>query len=353
MFSPTLSRIRSKAPTCSAKGQTTYTATFTTSAFKTQTKTVSNIPATGHSWGAVTYTWSSDYSKVTAKRVCTANSSHVQKETVSTTAAVTKAATCTAKGQTTYTAVFENSAFKTQTKVVTNIDALGHSYGEYKRTRMASGTTSGILTETCSRCGRKVMMVVPPTIAKAASPDGTKATFTWKAVRGAERYRITLSTCAKAEATIVGTTTDLTFTKTGLKAGTCYRFRVIAQRMIGGAWTTISSSYYGHFVTGDTNATNSITNVKSVTLAKTELNVKVGKSVTSSTYKPVLVAVKAAQRLLGTDHAEPFRYTSSDSSVATVDTDGKITGVKAGSCTIYVVAVNGVSKAIKVTVTAN
>lgn len=41
----------STQPTCTALGKTTYTATFSNSAFAKQTKTVENITALGHSWG--------------------------------------------------------------------------------------------------------------------------------------------------------------------------------------------------------------------------------------------------------------------------------------------------------------
>ena len=141
------------AATCTAKGKTTYTATFTNSAFATQTKTVENIPATGHSWGAPTYTWSSDNKTVTAKRVCANNSSHVETETANTTSQVTTAATCTTKGKTTYTATFTNSAFATQTKTVENIAALGHNWGKWEVTTPATVDQPGVETRTCSSCG--------------------------------------------------------------------------------------------------------------------------------------------------------------------------------------------------------
>ena len=117
------------AATCTVKGSTRYTASFSNSAFSTQTKTVENIPAAGHSWGSPSYTWSSDNSSVTAKRVCRLDASHVETETVRTSSTVVSAATCTAKGSTRYTASFSNSAFSTQTKTVENISALGHSWG--------------------------------------------------------------------------------------------------------------------------------------------------------------------------------------------------------------------------------
>ena len=112
-----------------------------------------NIPATGHSWGTPTYTWSSDNNSVTAKRVCANNSSHVETETANTTSQVTTAATCTAKGKTTYTATFTNSAFATQTKTVENIAALGHNWGKWEVTTPATVDQPGVETRTCSSCG--------------------------------------------------------------------------------------------------------------------------------------------------------------------------------------------------------
>ena len=58
-----------KAPTCTEKGETTYTATFNVYWAEMQTKTVV-IDATGHNWGEPVYTWSEDNTACTAKRVC-------------------------------------------------------------------------------------------------------------------------------------------------------------------------------------------------------------------------------------------------------------------------------------------
>ncbi len=118
------------AATCTTNGQTTYTAVFRNEAFATQTRTVENIPAKGHEWGTVSYTWSPDDSSVTAKRVCRHDASHVEEETVNTNAEVSAPATCTTNGQTTYTAVFTNSVFEAQAKTVDNIAATGHAWGE-------------------------------------------------------------------------------------------------------------------------------------------------------------------------------------------------------------------------------
>ncbi len=86
------------------------------------------IPALGHTWGNVEYTWAADNSTVTAKRTCTTDPSHVETETVHTTYAVTTEATCTTTGIGTYTATFINAAFTAKTQTV-EIPALGHEYG--------------------------------------------------------------------------------------------------------------------------------------------------------------------------------------------------------------------------------
>ena len=129
------------AASCTENGTTTYTAAFTNSAFGTQTKAAGDIAAIGHDWGEPSYTWSADNSNVTAKRVCKNDPTHVESENVKTTAKVTTAATCTAKGQTTYTAAFKNSAFAPQTKTAEDIPAKGHDWGEATYTWSADNSS--------------------------------------------------------------------------------------------------------------------------------------------------------------------------------------------------------------------
>ncbi|MEE3451242.1 MAG: leucine-rich repeat domain-containing protein [Acutalibacteraceae bacterium] len=94
------------------------------------TKDQTVVAAAGHDWGEVSYTWSDDNLKVTATRTCDRDSSHVDTETVNTTA-VTKDPTCVDKGETTYTATFTNTAFETQTKTIETDNATGiHTYSE-------------------------------------------------------------------------------------------------------------------------------------------------------------------------------------------------------------------------------
>ena len=171
-----------KAATCTGTGVKTYTAKFTNTAFATQTTTSSisavghksvsannavaatcttdgkesdtvcsvcgvtlatgkTITKTGHKYGTPTYTWSKDGKTCVANRVCANDSTHIETENGTITNKVKTAATCTVKGTRTYTATFKNTAFKTQTKDIQNIAALGHKYGTPTYTWSADGQT--------------------------------------------------------------------------------------------------------------------------------------------------------------------------------------------------------------------
>ena len=138
-----------KNATCDAKGEITYTATFTNPAFAKQIKS-EDIPAIGHKWGKPTYEWSADHSTLTGKVVCENDNSHVHTEKVNSTA-VTENATCEEKGKITYTAEFgENEyGFTTQTAVVENA-VLGHDWGETEYT-WNSNNSEVTAKHTCKR----------------------------------------------------------------------------------------------------------------------------------------------------------------------------------------------------------
>ena len=88
--------------------------------------------AIGHAWGEPTYVWAEDFSSVTARRVCGNDASHIEEETVQTTATVIREATCADTEQTSYTASFENPAFSVEPKTVDTAPALTHTWGEPK-----------------------------------------------------------------------------------------------------------------------------------------------------------------------------------------------------------------------------
>ena len=117
--------------TCLTRGKTTYTASFSNPAFQTQTKTAEDIPALGHAWGTVEYTWSADKKLVAATRVCSHDQRHMETETVNTISAITTQADCEEDGVRTYTASFSNAAFQTRQKTEV-IPALGHDWGDWE-----------------------------------------------------------------------------------------------------------------------------------------------------------------------------------------------------------------------------
>lgn len=91
------------------------------------TETFTSGTAIGHDWDTVSFEWSIDEKTCTATRICKNDTDHIETETVNITGEQTKASTCTEKGETTYTAVFSADWAETQTKVVADIEAIGHN----------------------------------------------------------------------------------------------------------------------------------------------------------------------------------------------------------------------------------
>ena len=172
-----------KAPTCEEKGEETYTAVFTNPAFETQTQT-REIGALGHLDGEASYKWTKTDKGYTgtATRICQNDNTHVDKEAVAAAVEVAKAATCEEKGEETYTAVFTNKAFKTQTKTV-ETDALGHLYGEvsYKWTKEDKGyscTASRVCENDKNHVEKETVTAAYKVITKATSDKAGEGLYT-------------------------------------------------------------------------------------------------------------------------------------------------------------------------------
>ncbi len=125
-----ISQVQSKNPTCTEKGETTYTATFKESWAEKQTKTIVNLDATGHKWDKPVYEWNINDKICTANRVCKNDGTHIEQENTTISQAQSKNPTCTEKGETTYTATFKESWAEKQTKIIANLDATGHKWSE-------------------------------------------------------------------------------------------------------------------------------------------------------------------------------------------------------------------------------
>ena len=146
-----------KAPTCTVNGNKEYWICencgkyFSDANGDTEIEKDSwIISAINHSWNDAVYTWSDDGSTCTATRTCKNDSTHTETSKATVTGAQTKAPTCTEKGETTYKATFEADWAMTQTKVLADIPATGHSYGEPVWSWSEDGKTCTV-TFTCEK----------------------------------------------------------------------------------------------------------------------------------------------------------------------------------------------------------
>ena len=56
------------------------------------------------------------------------------------------------------------------------------------------------------------------------------------------------------------------------------------------------------------------------------------------------------KKLLKRDHAPHYRYKSTNSAIAAVSRTGRVSAKKAGKCSIYIYAQNGVRTSVRITV---
>ena len=89
------------------------------------------------------------------------------------------------------------------------------------------------------------------------------------------------------------------------------------------------------------------TNPKKIVLSENSFTLSAGKTQTISA--KVVLKKSGAKSLIQT-HAIKLRYMSSNTDVATVSSTGEITAVSAGTCSIRVFTIDGVSKRVKVKV---
>ena len=108
-----------------------------------------DIDSDNHDYDVASYTWSDDNSQVIAEVVCKHNSDHKISESVASESSIVKQATCLEKGKTKYVATFENEIFTNQTKTIEDIEALGHSWSNWRVVKEASLTEEGLEQRTC------------------------------------------------------------------------------------------------------------------------------------------------------------------------------------------------------------
>ena len=181
---------------------------------------------------------------------------------------------------------------------------------------------------------------------------GKKITVKWSKSTAADGYMVYVQYCGKKFSKPVKTikknsTTKVNITKiNGKKINLKKQFKVFvrAYKVVNGKKVILAKSIIGHIV-GVKNA--KYTNVKSLKVTKSKLTVKVGKT---AKVKANVTLVDKNKKHIPKSHAPKFRYRTSNKKIATVDKNGKIKGIKKGTCTIYVYAINGKMKKVKVTV---
>jgi len=309
--------IKAVAATCTEAG---LTEGKKCSVCGTVTVAQNKVEALGHKYDKPVFTWTG-YTKATAKFTCANDSKHVVEKNAKITSKVTKAATTTATGIKTYTAtVTYNNKTYTSTKKET-IAKLKSAANELALDSKFSVNT------------------------------GKNITVTWGKVKEATGYDVYMAYCGKDKMAVVktasATATKATITKLNKKAidqekhVKCY---VVAFKKVGGKKVTLAKTIVAHAVG---NANKTATDAKKIKLTKTSITVAKGK-----TAKIKATTVKHNKKLPILTHTSEFRYSTSDSNIATVSKDGKVTAKKKGSCYVYVYvyAVNGCAKKVKVTV---
>ncbi len=184
------------------------------------------------------------------------------------------------------------------------------------------------------------------------SQTGKKITVKWGEVSRADGYKIYLQYCGKKFGKPVkviknAKKTTASFKKVnGKKIDLKQNFKVyvVAYKVSGGKELVLGKSITGHVV-GRKN--KECSNAKSIKVAKSKVELKVGKS---AKIKAKTILVDKSKRQLNNKHAKEFRFASDNKKVAKVSAKGKITAVGKGTCNVYVYARNGFAQKIEVTV---
>ena len=175
-----------------------------------------------------------------------------------------------------------------------------------------------------------------PTITSIESGNNGSATIIWGSVYGAKGYDVYRSENDENDYELIKYNNSLTsYTDSNLTVGTRYYYKVVSLYEGGASDFSKSENVY---ITDGGNSEHESVEVISISLDKSAVTVQKGKStVLTATVKPKNATSKKVT------------WSSSDTSVATVDSSGTVRGVKAGTATITAKA-GGKSASCKVTV---
>ena len=173
--------------------------------------------------------------------------------------------------------------------------------------------------------------------AKATPKSKTSIKLTWTKVEGANKYIVYGSPCGKGIKKIK-TVTGTSFTQKKLKKGKYYKYVIVAAN--GGNALAVSKTVHVTTKGGKRGNNTGVTAMFKKKAVK-KVSLKAGQS------KKLTAKLKAGK--LKVNLHRKIAWESDNISVATVS-GGKIKAVKAGTCTIYAYAQNGICAKVKVIV---
>lgn len=174
-------------------------------------------------------------------------------------------------------------------------------------------------------------------IAKVSASNKSQI-IRWNSVKSADGYFI-YGAKANGKYKCLRTVSKkvLRWKRTGLKKGTPYRYYVKAYKLIDGKRVSLSKSLPAYSTTKGGKYGNPV----KLRTKRSLVSVKSGKK--------IKLNVKAAGKKMN-KASKKVRYLSTNPSIAKVSKKGIVTGGRRGTCYVYCVAWNGLSKKIKVRV---
>ncbi len=341
-----------KAPTCTEKGETTYTAVFTGPGFKTQVRTIEDIDAPGHKYG----TQGDERFTCT---VCGAVDDTLKAEAE----AADKDAADTAAAK----AVTDMINALPEKKEITTADEAAIKKAREAYDSLTDDQKAKVTQETVEKLTEAEKALAEEKAEEAtAAKEKAKAEFIagvdgestdssvivkWGKVPGAKRYVIYAAYCDKNHTykykkikTVSGKVTKYEIKKLyGKKLNPKRNVKVyiVAQKKKNGKWKKIFKTPTFHIA----GAKGKFSNVQKITVKKAKFSLKKGKT---AKIKAKLVLADKSKKAV--NHVAKFRYKSTNTAVVKVTKSGKIKAVGKGTATVFVYSNNGTAKAIKVTV---
>lgn len=225
-------------------------------------------------------------------------------------------------------------------------DKESHRYGAWKIYRNASVGVTGEREHSCKICNyAESGTIAALKVVDLKLKGGNKAVnLSWNKISGADGYKIYGTQCnKKSKLKKTAGKSTVKWTEKKLKAGTYYKYYVVAYKKVNGKETIIGKSDVMHVATTG----KGYGYTKKINLKSTSIILKKGKS---AYVKASLVSTSKKYNKTMKEHNPSIRYISSAQAVATVNSKGKVTARGKGTCYIYCYGVNGVSRKVKITV---